>query len=260
MSRIFLYLIQIIAIIIFAEVLIFADDFRIDNEITAGKIVVRSKTYFVNDDFFGLIEGNGEMTYYNAERDSFTLIAPLLRIQTQLSAAETRREVDAVLNQIRTSKKRMDPLQEFIANPVFKTEVAHKTGQIALQSMWVDYKITTEFFNDPNVAKKYFDFCNLTCYLNCRTTNSYRQLFRLEVNRILRNENCFPKNIAATFYPNGKLTNNNGDTINSSHKIIKRLADEDKNQINNIKNLMNTFKTVKFKDYQKNITKQINGN
>jgi hypothetical protein len=259
-AKLFLLAVQFMVIIFLSGKLIAAEQFRIDNEIVVDKIVVCSKTYFLEKNFLGMIEDNGEITYYDAAKDSFTLLAPLLRIQTQLSASETRREVDFALNKIRSSKTRMGERYEFIANPVFKTDLDKNSGQIALQSNWVDYKLTTEIFADNKIAKQYFDFCNLTCYLNYRVTNSYGQLFRLEVNRILRNENRFPQNITTTFYPNGKTTSKAERTFYSSHKLIKRLTDEDKNKINSVQNSMNTFKTVKFDEYQKTINLQITNN
>jgi hypothetical protein len=257
--KLFLFL-QVVVVFFLSGKLVVAEQFRVDNEISVGKVVVRSKTYFLEDDFIGIIEDNGEITYYNSAQDSFTLLAPTLRLQTRLSASETRREVDAALNSIRTAKTQQDERYEFVANPVFKTDLDNKSGQIALQSNWVDYRLTTEVFSDSNSAKKYFEFCNLMCYLNYRVTNSYGQLFRLSVNRILRNENRFPKNITTTFYPYGKTANKSEETFNSSHKLIKRLTDEDKNKINTVRNLMNTFKTVKFAEYQQAIDKQIQKN
>jgi hypothetical protein len=255
----FLIAVQIIVFIFLSDILVVAEQFRMDNEITSGKFVVRSKTYFLDDDFLGVIEDNGEMTYYNAARDTFTLLAPSLRIQTQLSASETRRVIDATLDGLRFSKTEIEPRYEFVANPVFKTALDNKSGQLALQSNWVDYKMTTEIFTDNNIAKRYFDFCNITCYLNYRVTNSHRQLYRLEVNRVLRKENRFPQNITAIFYPNGK-TGKTEETISSSHKLIRRLTDEDKNKINMVQNSINKFKTVKFNDYQELIINQISPN
>jgi hypothetical protein len=243
-------------VLFLSEVLVAAEQFRIDNEITAGKLVARSKTYFLDDDFLSVIDDNGEITYYNAERDTFTLINPSLRIQTQLSAYETKREIDAILEKIRIARLRvMQPSthSDFAAKPDFKIETDKKSGQIALQSNWVDYKLTTEIFNDNNIAKRYFDFCNLTCYLNFRITRWYGQLYRLEVNRILRNQNRFPQNITVTFYPDGKKSSKAEETFSSSHKLIRRLTDEDKNKINSIRNTMNTFKTVTPEEYQQTI-------
>ncbi|MDR1290330.1 MAG: hypothetical protein LBK06_03925 [Planctomycetaceae bacterium] len=262
----------LVVVIFLSDVLLAAEQFRIDNEITAGKLVARSKTYFLDDDFLSVIDDNGEITYYNAERDTFTLINPSLRIQTQLSAYETRREIELTLDKTLKEEKKKEkkekdgykgshhqlPLVLFIANPVFKIEQDPKSGQIALQSDWVEYKLTTEIFNDNNIAKRYFDFCNLTCYLNCRINNSYRQLYRLEVNRILRNKNRFPQNISVTFYPLGKSSSKFvGETLNSSHKLIRRLTEEDKNKINSARNSMNTFKAVTFDKYQKTINEEI---
>jgi hypothetical protein len=256
-----LFLIQIVSIIfsaiIFTEISNGADDFGIDNEINIGKITVQSKTYFLENDFLGLIENNGEITYYNASIGSFTLLAPSLRIQTQLSVYETKREVDVFLNRAYSSKVQRDPLYEFIAKPNFKIERNNNSNQIALQSHWADYKITTETFSDQLIAKRYFDFCNNTCYLNYRITGSYGQVLRLEVNRILQVDNKFPKKIVATFYPSGKTAGKNEETVTSSHKLIIRLTDSDKTKINNVRNSMNIFKTVKFNEYQKAITEQI---
>jgi hypothetical protein len=257
-----LSLICVIAIIFSINSLIGAEEFRIDNKITSGNIVVQSKTYLLENDFISLIENNGEITYYNSSRDSFTLLAPSLRIQTNLSMSETKRELDSVLQSIREVKTKTASSRHelilFLANPVFKTELDNKSGQLAIQSNWVDYKLSTDVFTNNNIAKQYFDFCNLTCYLNYRTTNNYRQLFRLEVNRILRNENRFPTNISATFYPSGK--NYHKEELISSHKLIKRLTDEDKTTINSIRNSMNTFKTVTFNEYQQAIIEQIKKN
>ncbi|MDR1923782.1 MAG: hypothetical protein LBQ66_05355 [Planctomycetaceae bacterium] len=230
-----------------------SEQFRIDNELVAGKYSVKSVMYFLDKDFLGQIGGNGEMTHYSASRDSFTLLMPSLRIQTRLSATETRNEVESLVKSVTVTKEPIDPRLMFVVKPVFKIDADNNSGQMSLQSAWVDYKLTTENLSDANISKKYFDFCDLSCYLNCRVASSYRPLFRLEVNRILRKENLFPKTISTTFYPNGKIINAQEENITSKHKIIKRLTNEDKTKINQILSAMDTFKTVTFEEYQKAI-------
>lgn len=226
-----------------------AENFRVDNEVRAddGKETVASTTYFLGDDFLSLIGLNGEITFFDAKKGTFTLLDPKLRIQTHLAATRTKDEIDVKRRQNATHSS---PFVAFVAKPVFQVESDESSGAVSLQSTWFDYKLMTET-PDDDTAKRYADFCDWSCYLNFRISRGHpTQLVRLEVNRILRDETRFPKSVSMSFFPKGKGLLAKEEKASSTHRLVRRLDEADKKRIDQAMELMRTLPVVPFDEYQ----------
>jgi hypothetical protein len=237
-----------------------AAEFRIDNEIqienTPEKIT--STIFLLNGNFISLIGENGEITFFDADQQIFTLLDPVLRIQTQLDAAETKKKVELLRQQVITNSA-LDPnsFNAFAVKPAFQSEYEEVSGTLALQSPWIDYLLVTSLLSDPEIIKQYFDSCDWVCYLHLRIDpRSTTMLTRLEVNRILREQNRFASRIAVSVFPKGKVLIAKPNKAQSSHKIILRLDHTDTKRIDQAKEFRRSFTMTTFEEYQKKVAEK----
>lgn len=245
---------------IFCHQNISAKEFRIDNEVRAPSApVVKSTTYLLDGNFFSLIGENGEATYFDVQKQVFTLVDPQLRAQTSLDASEMKKRVEALRRRITSDPKaEMNSFAYFAANPKFQMEAEAVSGALALQSPWIDYSLTTRTFPDEETVRQYFDFCDWTCYLNLRI-NPYASsmMVRLEVNRILREQQRFPSEITVSLFPKGKIGfMPKEEKIQSAHQLVVRLSDADKKRIDKVFEQMRTFPVVPYDEYTKRVAEK----
>jgi hypothetical protein len=234
-----------------------AVEFRIDNEIQVegSPEKIMSTTFLLNSNFISLIGESGEITFFDADRQIFTLLDPVLRVQTQLDATETKKKVELSRQQVMTSPG-LDPntFNAFAVKPVFQSEYEETSGTLALQSPWIDYLLITNVLTDPEIAKQYFDSCDWLCYLHLRLDpRTTTLLVRLEVNRILREQNRFASRLSVSVFPKGKTPLAKPDKAQSSHKIIVRLDHTDQQRIDWAKEFRRTFAMIPFNEYQKKV-------
>ncbi|MDR0704557.1 MAG: hypothetical protein LBF88_06160 [Planctomycetaceae bacterium] len=234
-----------------------AAEFRIDNEIQVegASEKMTSTTLLLNGNFISLIGENGEITFFDADRQIFTLLDPVLRVQTQLDGAETKKKVELMRQQVMTSPG-LDPntFNAFAVKPVFQPEYEETSGTLALQSPWIDYLLVTHVLTDPETSKQYFDSCDWLCYLHLRLDpRSTTMLVRLEVNRMLREQNRFASRISVSVFPKGKIPIAKPDKAQSSHKIVVRLDHADWQRIDQAKEFRRTFAIISFDEYQKKV-------
>ncbi|MDR1271078.1 MAG: hypothetical protein LBK82_16310 [Planctomycetaceae bacterium] len=238
-----------------------AAEFRIDNEIQVegSPEKITSTIFLLNGNFISLIGENGEITFFDSDKQIFRLLDPVLRIQTQLDAAETKKRVELLRQQVMTSPD-LDPntFNAFAVKPVFQSsEYEDVSGTLALQSSWVDYLFVTHILNDSEIVKQYFDSCDWVCYLHLRIDPRLTtMLVRLEVNRILREKNRFASRISVSVFPKGKVPMAKPDKAQSSHKIILRLDHTDTKRIDQAKEFQRTFTMISFDEYQKKVAEK----
>lgn len=230
--------------------------FRVDSAVQgAGRSpTVKSSAFFLQDgSFISSMENNGEIICYDAkpESEKFVLLDPALRIQTHLDVGQTKENVRRLQER---NKDHTEPFFAFVAQPNFQKEADATSGNISLQSPWFDYRLETESLTDQIVLTRYYDFCDLFCYLNYRLNpTSPVPVVRLAVNQLLRNENRFPKAIDMSFHPKGKGFFQREDKMKSSHKIISRLDESDLKKIGQIGEYRRIFNVVPFDEYQKKV-------
>jgi hypothetical protein len=225
-----------------------AAEFRIDNDVRG----VKSTVFLLEGKFYSMIGNNDEIVEFDAEKKTFTLIDPALRIQTQIDADEIRKRTEQLRQRILNDPKaKTDSFHYFACQPRFTSEFNATSGIGALQSNWIDYEVKTVPFTDPSAAM-YYDFCDWICYLNLRINPySSQMLTRLEVNRLLRTEKKFAVGVSESIYVNGKQGFAKPAQASSSHDIIRRLGDADRKRIEQAQEFKQTLPLVPFEEYQK---------
>lgn len=231
-----------------------AAEFRIDNSVQG----VKSTAFLLDSKFYSMIGDNGEIVEFDVETKIFTLIDPALRIQTQIDAAETRKKIEQLREQIRNDPNaKTEAFRYFAFNPKFESEFDAASGMLALQSHWIDYEIQTFPFTDP-AAARYYDFCDWICYLNFRLNpRSAQMLIRLEVNRLLRERQRFAVNVSESIYTNGKQGFAKPNLASSSHNIVRRLSDADQKRLDQVQEFKRTFPQVPVNEYQKRFAEKL---
>ena len=229
-------------------------ELRIDNSVQG----VKSTAFLLDSKFYSMIGDNGEIVEFDAEKKTFTLIDPALRIQTQIDAEETRQKAEQLRQQILNDPKiQTDSFRYFAFKPVFNSEFDAASGRLALQSNWIDYEIKTIPFTDPS-AGRYYDLCDWVCYLNFRLNpRSSQMLIRLELNRFLRENQRFAVNVSESLYPGGKQRFARPDRVSSSHDLVRRLGDADMKRIEQVQELKRTFQQVPFDEYQRRFAEKL---
>jgi hypothetical protein len=235
-----------------------AVELRIDNEIQIGgqSEAVKSTVFLLNDDFISIIGENGEITVFDAKTQIFTLLDPALHLQTQIDAAETKKCIEYKRQQVITQKEiDKKSFLFFVMQPHFSSaEYDAASGNLALQSPWMDYDVKTAPLGSKETAKAYFDFCDWMCYLNLRLNpGSSSMLVRKEVDRLLQEKNRFAAAVSVSIYPKGKGILAKSRTAHSSSILVNRLDENDKKRIEQVWNYKRSFPQVPFTEYQQKV-------
>lgn len=227
---------------------------RIDSNVQGVKSII----FLLEGKFYSMIDDNGEIVEFDAEKKTFSLIDPALRIQTQIDAVEIKKRVEQLRQQILSDPKiQTDAFRYFAFKPTFVSEFDAASGRLALQSNWIDYEIKTVPFADP-AAGRYYDLCDWICYLNFRLNpRATQMLIRLEVNRFLREKQRFAVNVSESLYPRGKQRFARPEQVSSSHELVRRLGDTDRRRIEQAQEFQRTFLYVPFDEYQRRFAEKM---
>ena len=231
-----------------------AAEFRIDSTVQG----VKSTAFLLDGKFYSMIGDNGEIVEFDAEKRTFTLIDPSLRIQTRIDADEIRKKIEQLREQILNHPNtKTDSFHYFAFRPTFESEFDSVSGILALQSHWIDYEIKTIPLTDA-AAGMYYDFCDWICYLNLRLNPRSSQLLtRLEVTRLLKTRQRFAVNVSESIYVNGKQGLAAPYQASSSHDLVRRLGDADRKRIEQAQEFKRTFSQVPFDEYQKRFAEKL---
>ena len=231
------------------------DSFRVENELAVQQtgVKVKTTTLFRQGIVYDMIGDNGETTIFDTQNDTFTLLEPTFRFQTQIRASELKETVLKHREKMRSEK---NPFFAFAAFPKFEETYEEESGLARFQSPWIDYQIETLPLDDDSLRQRYYDFCDWYCFLNLRVNPDSTTLFaRMEVNRFLNAQKRFPKKIQVSVFRKG----NSGiagivtqpDVYVSTHKLGTRFVPEDEQRLIRVEEQRKTFRTVSFAEYQK---------
>jgi len=235
-----------------------AENFRVENELTVQQTgeKVKTTTLFTGGLVYDMIGDNGETTIFDKASDTFTLLEPTLRIQTQVIASELKETVLKRREAMRSQPQ--PPFFAFAAFPKFEETYQEESGLVRFQSRWFVYNIETVPFADDTFRERYYDFCDWYCFLNLRVNPDSTTLFaRMEVNRFLQERKRFPQKIQVDVYTKGNFgiagIIANPDVYMSTHKLGIRLIPRDEQRLRRIDDQRKTFRTVSFEEYLKEI-------
>ena len=235
-------------------------NFRVENELAVQQTgeKVKTTTLFVDGLVYDQIGEQGETTIFDKTADTFTLLEPVLRIQTQMSASELK---EAVLQRRNRMRQETPPsFFEFALFPKFEEIYEAESGFARFQSPWIVYKVDTIPLHDDALLERYYDFCDWYCFLNLRVNPDSMTLFaRMEVNRFLRERKRFPQKIQVDIHKKGNFgiagIVENPDVYIGTHKLGARLIPGDQQRLQRIDAQRETFRTVSFEEYRREISR-----
>ena len=235
-----------------------AESFRVENELTVRQTgeKVKTITLFTGGLVYDTIGDHGETTIFDKAADTFTLLEPAFRIQTQVEASELKNTVLQRREKMRSESQ--PPFFAFALFPKFEETYEAESGLVRFQSPWMDYRIETIPFSDDVFRERYYDFCDWYCFLNLRVNPDSTTLFaRMEVNRFLRERKRFPQTIQVDVYKKGNFgiagIVENPDVYIGTHKPGIRLIPNDEQRLKRINEQRQTFRTVSFEEYLREI-------
>ncbi|GHT46575.1 hypothetical protein FACS189454_07940 [Planctomycetales bacterium] len=234
-----------------------AEEYIIHNDVRG----VKSTVYLLDKQFISIISNNGEIMVFDAEHQTFTLLDPTLRLQTQIDATETKSKTKAMQQWVLNNPNHKEnSFAAFAVKAEFNEKNDESAGLLTLQSHWIDYEFKTVPFPEQSeqAAAMYYDFCDWMCYLNLRLNPcSSMMLTRLTANQHLRSKRKFASHVSAALYAKGKTTLAQPDLVESSHQFSRRLSDADRQQIKQVFEYKTTLPAVPFEEYQKAAVQKI---
>ena len=208
-------------------------------------------TLFLRDSFYDFVGENGEIVFFDSAKDVLTLLDPELKLQTQLVPTEMKKRFDETVAEY---AKVPEDGKRFLGKPSFQEEWEPTSGQLTLQSYWIDYTIKTHPFPAAGMSEQFFSFSDWICFLLFRTNPDIGTPYtRVEVNRILREKDRFPRTISVSIYPKGKRLMAQEDRFSTVSQISQTLTASDRKRIEQATGFMRRFTVVPFDEYQKKI-------
>jgi len=233
-----------------------AQDFRIENKISFGNKTIDNLTIFKGGIVYDFIKLNGEITILDKKNEEIKILEPTLRIQTSLTLADLKQQVDELHTSFQVSS---NPFLNFIARPVFdESAYEPESGLMVFRSLWLDYEFTTKVFDDDEIAREYYDSSLWFSRLNVRVSPAaVSALVRAGLNQTLEQNKRFPEKVTVKLYPKGKnVLSSTTIQADSTHVISKRLSESDNALIAQAQQYMQSFLALPFEKYQQEVHKK----
>lgn len=227
-----------------------AADFRFENRVFVPgqeEPVSRSTTLFHEGAVYDYLEGYPEITVLDKEMKVFTLLDTRRRLRTELTTSEVRMLCERLGNMAAASN---DPFTQFLANPKFDEIYDAASGQLRLQSEWLEYRLATAPASSPDTAKQYRLFSDLSAQLNTAITPGSRPpQARMLVNAALERLELVPREVSRVT-PVKKGSGAKTVSVRSEHQFNASLSEADTNRIKQTLEYMRIFTRVSYAEYQ----------
>lgn len=230
-------------------------NFRVENSLTSGNKTTKGVTLFVDGTVYDFIGSHGEIIVYNKQQE-IKILEPTLRLQTSIRLEDLKSQIDEMHVAFQRSES---PFLNFIAKPVFdETGYDSESGLIVFRSLWADYEFSTRVFDDETIAEEYYDYNLWLARLNVRLSPAaVSAMVRAGLNEYLARNNRFPEKVTVKLYPKGKnVLSSTTVQGESTHVILKRIADSDLELIKRAKESLETFQKIPFENYQVELKKK----
>ena len=224
--------------------------FRIDNTVSfirnERETKYESSTVFYGDLVFDFIGDNGEIVVYSLRSQKFVLIDPIRRMRTAIEEQELERFAARIKEIIKEEKK--DSFSLFLIDPSF--EISCKENEYFFQSRWIDYRVTTQLFDNEKIADAYFRFVEAMAKLNVyMNPGVLTPLARIEANKTFMESALFPEKIVMEIYPKGKNIFAKTFVVENTAALARRISERDRNRINRAVHFYEQFPFVSFSEY-----------
>lgn len=227
-----------------------ADDFRIETKVYSGKgekPTSQSTTLFRAGLVYDFLSGEDEViTVYEPEKNRFVLLAPDRKTQVEISLEEITDFVDNLRDQ---AAARRETMMKFLAEPEFSVELDETSGTLLMQSIWLNYRLSTVVAPNDDVARQYGDFSDQFARLNSLLNpGSLPPFSRLVVNEQLRDHKLIPTDVQLTLLP--KETKRKQVSLRAEHQVEWKLRPGDYKRMDRAGRFLDEFRIVTLDDYR----------
>ena len=246
----------IVFVICFGTVVLPGQDFRVENTLTSGNKTTKGVTLFMAGTVYDFIGSNGEIIVYEKQQQEIKILEPTLRLQTSIKLEDLKAQIDEMHVAFQRSES---PFLNFIAKPVFdETGYDNDSGLVVFRSLWADYEFATRVFDDDAIASEYYEYNLWLARLNVRLSPAaVSAMVRAGLNEYLARNHRFPEKVSVKLYPKGKnVLSSTTVQGESTHVIMKRIADSDQELLKWAKEYLESFRKVPFDSYQVELKKK----
>ena len=223
------------------------DDFCIQSKVTLPtKQTVESATIFRAGRVYDFLAEPAEITIYDPPNRRFVVLDPERKVKVEIMTDE----IDAFALKVKAQAiSRNVPLLSFLANPVFAESYDEATGELALTSEWLDYRVKTAAPKYADMARQYVEFTNWQTKLNTlMNPGSFPPFPRLALNTSLEKRERIPVEVELTKYahhPSRKPI-----SLRADHRLQSRLLESDQKRLDEADRYLVTFAPVGLGEYR----------
>jgi hypothetical protein len=225
------------------------EDFRIDNSVFVGNQTVpdsRGTTIFYGGLVYDFLDAPAEVTVFDKAGGRFILLDLDRRLRSELTTGE----VDGFVARIQQrTAAHTDPMVNFLGAPRFEEKYDPNTGELALTSMWMSYRVRLQPA-EMAVTQQYREFSDWQVRLNTVLSPGGRPPFaRLALNEAIARHQATAceVHLTLTLKPNSPSK----QMIVRSQHVLSALAADDVGRVNRIGEFMRSFQPVAFDQYRK---------
>jgi hypothetical protein len=228
-----------------------AEDFRIDNKVYSGsqkEPTSESTTIFRGGVVYDFMKTPPETVTFDKAASKFVLLNAKDQLRSELSTDDVRTLSDGL--QARAAKNK-DPMLKFLARPTFDERMDESAGELNLTSPPLSYRLTLLPETDPTVLEQYREFCDWYARLNSvLVPGAWPPAGRLTVNAALAHHHALASQVVITVTA-GKGLSKQKSIIRTEHKLVRPLAPEDIERVDQVRKQLGSFKLVPFEKYRK---------
>jgi len=225
-------------------------DFRVESEVFFGsgkKADSRTTTIFRDGLVYDYLEEPPEVIVFDKQGYRFVLLDTARRVRTELTTAEVLAFTQQLQQEAATHPR---PSIKFLAAPRFDEQFDKASGELTLSSPWMTYRLLLVDAGSPAISQQYRESCDWYARVNTLLKRGSKPpVARLAVNAALAKREAIAREVYLT------LTSEEGfptkrSTIRSTHRLIRRLSEADRDRVVQTRQFMEIFKPVSFQEYR----------
>jgi hypothetical protein len=224
------------------------EEFRVETDVFVGsqkKPVAQNLTLFTSGLVYDFpLMGPSDIAVLDPSRGRFVLLDTQRKLKTTLTTQELLEFTAAMKAQAQEA----EGVVGFAVNPHFEQSFDEAAGRLTLASKWMTYRLQGRKPKQPDAVGIYRQFADWYARLNATRPGNLPPFARLELNKASAERGLIPEEVELTVAPSNRLV---GRTlvVRSRHLINWRLANTDRQRIEEAGDHLVNFQAVKFREY-----------
>jgi hypothetical protein len=223
-----------------------AEDFHVSNKLTfPEQQPIESTTLFAAGRVYDFLETPQETIVFDKNNDLIIILDPARKMKMQISTGEVSTQIGRLREAARGHSRESIRMS---AAPKFTETVDPKSGQLTMDSKWLQYVVSSEAPKNPFAAKQYNEFADWLIQVNALLNPPMMPFARMKLNEVLKQRQEVPLKIELTIRGEGRKK---PLVVRSEHRVQWGLSHGDKERIDEVANQLHTFNQVSFEEYHR---------